>query len=826
MSVWSFYKDGNNPWATVTQVQGTEKKSYRDAYGRTVQIIEKIGSSSANTWYGYDRLGNLEYLWDNALNFTYMAYDSMGRKIEMADPDTGYWLYEYDDSGRLTHQFDQLGNAIAFEYFDHLGRITAKYFQSWDANLNEWVTVDGVSYWYDEQWEDCCPVYPGQLAMVFDRSGWEYYGYDVRGRSLATMRQFDDGPAVYLTQTSYDDADRLYEITYPNNYAKIRYTYNNAGHVATVSTIYGSGTPTTLYQVQPADFDDLGRPTRISWGNSVQTLRQYYPLSKRLNRVQSYRFFGQYFQDLTYTFDTVGNLKSLSDLAFLTGNPSASLGNIQYDDLFRLTSYTREGVTTSFDYNAIGNVLLNGESGAGTYVYAGIQPHAVTSANGKDYTYDDAGNMITRPTQSLYYDQEQQLKYVNSYTNSISFDYDYSGARLRKRVPMPGGTFEHIWMGKFYEVQGNRVLLHAWADGQRIATFSPGGAEFYYYHPDHLGSTTVMTDKFGNLTKHYEYKAFGSERFTLSFYPVISQRYTGQVLDHETGLYYYNSRYYDAELGRFIQPDSIVPEPKDPQTLNRYTYVLNNPLKLVDPSGHQGELNSYSAPAPFSVMQPVIPMSEIKTPWPKWLTDDGPSFRNDFSGTWERIDQFEAAQKIYNGLDYIPLIPTLKAGAEYVLQQDLLTGEPKEVSGKNTIDRSGVDIMTILMGRGVSTARPQVTRLPILSDESVFLQSSRRALFFDGEKWRATAMDGLVTPHGSYNYVVMGGRLIIGRGPGGHSALSYGMDVDFAGRIRFGHGNNAGVLRRWDNDSGHFKPSADLSNQAPLPPDLFHKVSE
>jgi RHS repeat-associated protein len=57
-------------------------------------------------------------------------------------------------------------------------------------------------------------------------------------------------------------------------------------------------------------------------------------------------------------------------------------------------------------------------------------------------------------------------------------------------------------------------------------------------------------------------------------------------LDEESGLYYYNARYYDPELGRFIQPDTMVPDAGDPQTLNRYSYVNNNPLKYADPSGH------------------------------------------------------------------------------------------------------------------------------------------------------------------------------------------------------------------------------------------------
>ena len=61
--------------------------------------------------------------------------------------------------------------------------------------------------------------------------------------------------------------------------------------------------------------------------------------------------------------------------------------------------------------------------------------------------------------------------------------------------------------------------------------------------------------------------------------------FTGQRLD-QTGLYFYNARYYDAEIGRFISADSIVPDWTNPQSLNRYSYCLNNPLRYVDPSGH------------------------------------------------------------------------------------------------------------------------------------------------------------------------------------------------------------------------------------------------
>ena len=86
-------------------------------------------------------------------------------------------------------------------------------------------------------------------------------------------------------------------------------------------------------------------------------------------------------------------------------------------------------------------------------------------------------------------------------------------------------------------------------------------------------------------TAESRYTAFGADRYASGTMPT-SYRYTGQRLDADTGLYFYNSRYYDPALGRFTQPDTIVPDPGDPQSLNRYSYVGNNPVRYVDPSGH------------------------------------------------------------------------------------------------------------------------------------------------------------------------------------------------------------------------------------------------
>jgi len=107
------------------------------------------------------------------------------------------------------------------------------------------------------------------------------------------------------------------------------------------------------------------------------------------------------------------------------------------------------------------------------------------------------------------------------------------------------------------------------------------GANVTFVHQDHLSGTALMTSANGTSLGTISYSPFGSTR---SGSVPTDIKFTGQRLD-ATGLYYYGARYYDSNIGRFISPDPIVQSPANPQNLNRYSYVLNNPLKLVDPTG-------------------------------------------------------------------------------------------------------------------------------------------------------------------------------------------------------------------------------------------------
>ena len=140
-------------------------------------------------------------------------------------------------------------------------------------------------------------------------------------------------------------------------------------------------------------------------------------------------------------------------------------------------------------------------------------------------------------------------------------------------------------------------FIHLYANGQRVASVSTDGSgNIQYYHVNHIGSSTVITDQNSIPQQNIDYYPYGSYRpgtptTPPSGFPGVHYTFTGQESDDETGLYNYGARLYDPLLGRFISPDSITSKPRNLQAFNRYSYVLNNPLKYTDPSGHDDNDN-------------------------------------------------------------------------------------------------------------------------------------------------------------------------------------------------------------------------------------------
>ena len=240
-----------------------------------------------------------------------------------------------------------------------------------------------------------------------------------------------------------------------------------------------------------------------------------------------------------------------------------------------------------------------------TYGYTAGHPHAVELVNGVDrYDYDANGSMVVRSKgvsgqeQALQWDANNRLAQVVSSSGvTETYRYDEHGQRIRKQVAYSstvGDTVTYVPF-VFYEqavsAGGSVVTRHYSVNGERVAV-RVGGALSYLYH-DQVGSTILATDALTNVVSSRGYYAFGATRRS-SGVTLTDRRFTGQVED-PTGLYYYNSRYYDPQLGQFLSPDTIVPEPNNLLSYNRYLYGHGNPVKFNDPSGHcvEGEREDF-----------------------------------------------------------------------------------------------------------------------------------------------------------------------------------------------------------------------------------------
>jgi RHS repeat-associated protein len=150
-----------------------------------------------------------------------------------------------------------------------------------------------------------------------------------------------------------------------------------------------------------------------------------------------------------------------------------------------------------------------------------------------------------------------------------------------------------VYLGNYYEWTAAGAKSYYYAGNVRVAVRtgnSPGTIN--YLLGDHLGSTSLTTDSNGARVAELRYYPYGKTRYPSD--PAAQAgaapttfRFTGQRWQQDTrDLYFYQSRWYDPLVGRFLSADTIVPDPKSTQALNRYSYTLNNPTRYVDPTGH------------------------------------------------------------------------------------------------------------------------------------------------------------------------------------------------------------------------------------------------
>ena len=366
------------------------------------------------------------------------------------------------------------------------------------------------------------------------------------------------------------------------------------------------------------------------------TTRVFDPQTGLIQSIQSGLGETSGVQDLGYAFDAYGNLTSRE------GFTQEVYESFTYDTLNRLTGLTLKNSETeavlaskSYRYDAVGNMVNKSDVGAADYVYGAgntvgagnAGPHAVTSAGGQSYAYDDSGNMISGAGRTLTWTSFQKPRTMAKGATTSTFEYGPDRKRMRQ-VKVKGAVTETVmYVGGLYERvsktgSATEHVHYVFAGGVRIVVetaseASGSSVKLRYLHQDHLNSVDVVTNESGAVVERLSFGSFGERRVAQgttvwrdSALALSSAETRRGFTDHEQlddfGLVHMNGRVYDPHLGRFLSADPFVQFALSSQGYNRYTYANNNPPSFTDPSGY------------FSLGKYIVDaISSISAPW-KW----------------------------------------------------------------------------------------------------------------------------------------------------------------------------------------------------------------
>lgn len=572
-------------------------------YGGDGTLIRTVDANGGLTRYAYNNQGLPVTLRDAAGNSLYAFYNGFGHKTKVNDPNMGQKLFSYNSFGEIEQEQDANGNTLLYRY-DGLGRLLRR-------------TINGSlhsSFGYD--------VGPYALGQVSSESAGTFtktYAYDSVGRLMGEQSQIDG--VNYWQEIHYDQGyDRVKAREFPGGLT-VGYRYDGYGY-QTETFNASSG---FIYQKITERDARFNATEALKNGSTLTESRIYDEISGQLEQITANR--GSYrVHDLSYTYASFGNL----DTQTVRYNNGAqfSIEDFEYDDLHRLTSSVRSfnGITYSeppiyYQYNAIGNLtqksdyastLYYGNSSRNAGGNAGPNAvRAITRAAGgsTSYVYDNNGNMKQGDGKTLTYNAFNLPLTVSRSGSSSTFSYGADLQRYKQVLSNGSGTETTHYIGKAAEVviKGTSTTTKVFIDdiaivnktqisGQSIASYA-----IRYTLRDRLGSIVSLTDEANQLSEHRSYDPFGKPRKgdyrqwnpatlagILGSTPFTRRGFTDHEHLDDAQLIHMNGRVYDYNLGRFLSVDPIIQSPGNSQSLNPYSYIMNNPLAGTDPTGYRG----------------------------------------------------------------------------------------------------------------------------------------------------------------------------------------------------------------------------------------------
>ena len=591
-----------------------------DGFDRVTAVWEDYLGLAYQTNYAFDANGNLTSVLQNGSRQRTFAYDSLSRLLTSTNPESGTVTYTYDSNGNVLTRTRPLPN-----------------------QTNPAVTVT-TSYAYDAlnrlfltSYSDSTP----SMCNFYDSDSW-WPLQNIIGRMWASAMCSAGRSSINSAQTfNYDPMGRVIENDQctPTNctgtYWKPIYTYNLLGQV---STELGQ---TGLLTYSP--YDGAGRSPGVtnSWVDSqhpaylatVAAGVGYYPTGQLRamtlgNGLTESNVYGSrlqpcnidlnssgtiqngcadpipsgFVQGFYYGFGTWGVTNNGNVTEWVAYGTQAFARSYNYDALNRLSSLsdsidtTCPGLSWSFDPwgNRTAQTVTSGSCGSWSAGY-----DSNNHVNTLGYTYDALGNVTNDGNHTYFYDAENRIIQVGgtlgTWPNNCSaatacYIYNGDGARVEK---IAGGvTTDYV-----RDLSGNVVTEfqngifstgYVYFNGQLLVQYANGTT--YFAHQDHLGSTRLLTGMTGCVAETLDYLPFGELISNGSATCTIgtTHKFTGQERDSESGNDNFGARYFGSSMGRFLSSDPsgiFLGNLGDPQQLNLYAYVRNNPINNTDPDG-------------------------------------------------------------------------------------------------------------------------------------------------------------------------------------------------------------------------------------------------
>ncbi len=489
--------------------------------------------------------------------------------------------YQYEsgvNNGRL--QKMTFGNDQTVQYsYDKFDRTTKEQYNN--------VTYE---YAYDAS---------GQLAKQTSTAGEEYnYEYDSLGR-LIRSNEYNDGTFEQRTEHIYDASNRL-----------TKQSWYNVGGTTTMS--YAYSTTTGLLSSLNATVQNSSIPVTYTYQGANQLRSK--AIGSVMTKAYNFRSDSGY---VTALPDYVNYRDSSSNLIY--GD------NCHYDSNGRLVKILDSGSSTTtraiYGYDQQGQLtsaMVGGTNYEYTYDTAGnIQSKKVGSTTTNYYTYGNSawrdlltaygGNTITysggNPTK--YYDgstftwtQGRRLATAKVGSTNISYTYDMAGVRSSKTVGSTRYDFTTLSGLVTRQTGGGKTIDFVYDENNQPLAMKYNNT-LYYYVLNAQGDVIALADQNGNLIAKYSYDPWGKllsvtpngwldeqNAYYLEVAEANPLRYRGYYYDAETGFYYLQSRYYDPEIGRFINADSYAStDATGLLSTNMFAYCENDPVNRSDPDG-------------------------------------------------------------------------------------------------------------------------------------------------------------------------------------------------------------------------------------------------